>query len=306
MAIVYIVRSNKVVFSMPDFIFLHSIAVRSGTNFLARIFHQHPDVEVIPRGETTQEFPLLKSIQYFEEAFNKFQANYNGSKNDYAWIAFKAYLGKAFQNYITDQLNKDVDKTHLFIKDPHIENIENFFHVFPDAKLILLLRDGRDLVASGEKGYIAERSSQSNFEKYKRKINHRLGRPFIQYTRVWKKKIDEYFKFMSNLEEVYRERVYTVKYESLAEGDVDILKELLAFCELSNATAENMLQNTKVIGSSFSNEINKNSKGIIWQPMEKTTAFKPVKRYENWPNWKKRFFLKVAGKELKALGYLND
>lgn len=56
-----------------NFIFLHGISVRSGTNLSGLIFNRHPDVEVIPRNETTQEFPFLQNINSFKGAFLKFR-----------------------------------------------------------------------------------------------------------------------------------------------------------------------------------------------------------------------------------------
>ena len=62
------------------FVFLFGISVRSGTNFSARIFLKHPDVEVVPKNETIREFPLLKFIDKFKITFEQFKKTFRTSE----------------------------------------------------------------------------------------------------------------------------------------------------------------------------------------------------------------------------------
>ena len=46
---------------------------------------------------------------------------------------------------------------HVFVKSSNVRHIDKFFAMFPEARLIILVRDGRDNVASSVKAALAVR-----------------------------------------------------------------------------------------------------------------------------------------------------
>lgn len=272
-----------------QFVFLHGISVRSGTNLSARIFLRHPDVEVVPENQTLREFPLLHELKKFQGAFEGFAKSYKkrmGKDDQYEWKKYMPYLGESFKNYLLDNLVSDREKQVLFLKVPSVINIESFFDVFPDSKLILLLRNGRDLVSSGEKGYLAQRGSQSIFEKLKRRLAYFLGRPFRGAVKSYQKNLELILSFLES--NVNSENIYVIHFEDLASENYQVLQDMFSFCGLDPSKGD--FSNIEVVGSSFVGEFEPNQKKIKWQPVPKTESFNPIGRSKDWPKWKHNYF----------------
>lgn len=285
-----------------NFIFLFGMSVRSGTNFSGKIFSKHPDVEVIPQNQTTREFPLLNVIDKFKTGFETFAKMYtdnNGNKDHYTWSNYGSYFGNSILKYIEDHLIEDKSKKKYFIKDPYVINLTHFRTVFPKSKLILLVRDGRDIVESSEKAYLIKKTSQSKLNRLKRYIFHYTGREFRRNVKAWKQNAKIIHDYLQTAE---GESALLIRYEDLHSEIESVYRELFAHCDLS---FDNVLyKDVEVMGSSFSDQISDKGKNKVdWNPIKKTDAFKPVGRWHDWPKWKVRYFNKVAGDYLAIFGY---
>lgn len=284
------------------YVFLFGISVRSGTNFSARIFSKHPEVEVVPNNETIREFPLLKVIDQFKDSFDAFSSMYtgnNGNKEHYTWRKYAAYFGDSFLKYIDNELVIDHSKKIYFMKDPGVKNIKFVSSVFPDSKVILLVRDGRDLVESSEKGYLVWRNSQSVLNRVKRYVFHYTGREFRRNVKAWLNNAKMISEFLATEN---GKKALLIRYEDLAAEIPETYAKLFEYCGLSIEKVN--YKNVEVIGSSFSDQISENGENKIkWTPIEKTKKFKPVGRWKSWPKWKINYFNKVAGAYLKEFGY---
>lgn len=284
------------------FIFLFGISVRSGTNFSSKIFSKHPDVEVIPSNETIREFPLLKFVKNFKAAFENFENRYinnNGVNGHYTWQKYSPYFGESFLNYIQNELVKDYSKNVYFIKDPGADNLKWSNFIFPNSKIIVLIRDGRDLVESSEKAYMAKRNSQSKVNRIKRHFFHFTGREFRRNVKTW---ANNALIIKNFLQSEPGKECFLVKYEDLVSEKEDVYKNLFNYCGLSFDMS--YFKNVEIVGSSFSNQITSQKiEKIVWQPIKKTEKFKPVGRWKNWPKWKIKYFNKHAGELLEWFEY---
>ena len=121
---------------------------RSGTNYLASILKLHPDIETSPR--EIYEFPFLDAstpLSTFHEKFLSFYSRNREKMNEHDLLP-------VFGSSALVHLHRDIalDK-RLLTKVPSVRNLCRFRLVFPNEKLLILLRDGRDVVASYRKTF---------------------------------------------------------------------------------------------------------------------------------------------------------
>lgn len=287
-----------------SFIFLHGLTVRTGTNFMGRFFNKHPEIQVVPFGETTQEFPLLKNLHEFEKAFNAVRNDYHGPKEHYVWKEFMPYLGDAFMKFLMDK-HKD-EKNAYFVKDPNFNNIGNFFDIFPEQRLIIILRDGRDIVSSSIKASIYKRSYHSWTKHYLRKVSRAVKRHQYFYSYMWAERVKDFNKFLSS--DAYksnRDKVLVVKYEEILQQPEAEGKRIFEFCGVSSEKEIlDQLRNIEVMGSSFLGKSGiEDAKKPNWNPVDKPKEFKPMGRWKDWDKLDKIIFKKFAGDALIQLGY---
>lgn len=284
------------------FIFLYGISVRSGTNFSARIFSKHPDVEIVPNNETIREFPLLKVMNHFKNDFERFGDLYtrnNGVKSHYNWGKYASHFGNSFLDYILAEHIIDMTKKIYFLKDPGSSNLKFSGSIFPNNKVIILIRDGRDLVESSEKAYLNKRGGQSFINRIKRNVFHFTGREFRRNVRQWNINANQIKQYINS---EAGKNCLVVKYEDLQRENEETYKKLFDFCGLSFDMTN--FKSIEVVGSSFSDQISSDIQNrTIWSPIEKNEQFKPIGRWANWSNWKIKYFQKNAGEMMAWFDY---
>ena len=290
-----------------SFVFLHGIRVRSGTNYLSKLMSYHPDIQLIPPGKTTDEFPLLHTAPYWESAFNHFVQRFNGNKNLFQFDSFAPFLGNAWLLYLIETFN--LHPGCVFIKDPHVSHLRQFFKIFPNAKLIILIRDGRDNVASSIKAGMAIRAHMKIYERGKRLLKHLLLRDFLLHTREWAnaaRTISQFDAEFSNT--LWSSRYTVVHYENIFKNPEEVGEMLFKFMDLPNDSSPTIsLKDIPVIGSSFySADKVENATKPNWQATQKTSDFQPIGRWKGWGRVRKNLFKMIAGKELISLGYERD
>lgn len=290
-----------------NFIFLHGLRVRSGTNYLGRFFSKHPHVQSMPPDKTNNEFPLLYHLPKWRKAFESFNNNSFGSHNLFSFNEFLPYLGQSWLKYIVNKF--PYRPGPIFIKAPNVENLEHFFKMFPNAKLILLYRDGRDNVSSCCKGSLSIRRTMSWKKIIKSRINYYSLRSFINFCRQWKSSVLKVLEFDSKFKDsIYKDRYMIIKYEDIVDDPVSWGRKIFSFCELEvNEDILSNLVEIEVMGSSFlSLDGDEKTTKTNWVPIKATDKFKPVGRWKSWSALQKKIFKYIAGKELIKLGYAKD
>jgi hypothetical protein len=168
----------------------------------------------------------------------------------------------------------------LVTKSPSVRNLELFFSYFPQARLLILIRDGRSAV----------QSAMTTF-------NWR----FDTAVHLWAEGAEEIRRF----DRAHRDdgRSYRiVRYEDLVDHVEPMMAELLDFLDLDRdrydfAAAAGL----PVRGSSAF--FGPGRAMVNWEPVEKDATFAPKERWREWdPRLLSRFEW-IAGDQLRHFGY---
>jgi Sulfotransferase family len=279
------------------FTFLHGVRIRSGTNYLGKVMGCNPHLQLVPPNTTTEEFPVLRVMDSWEKAFAEFLSRYKGSRSDYEFRRFLPHLGSAWLNYLVE--NFSLQPGHVFLKDPSVRFIDRFFDVFPEAKLILLVRDGRDNVASTVKAGLAVRTHSSLLEQSRKRLNHLMMRDFRAAARDWSLSVDK----------IDRASQYMIiRYEDVYQNPRLLAERMFTFMQVPFDDAIlRAVENADVVGSSFySSAQREDAQKPNWTATPRTEAFRPIGRWKGWSSRQKRLFKRVAGSQLISMGYEKD
>lgn len=258
-------------------VFIHGVLPRCGTNLISDILALHPDALQNPG--RLWEFPLLRvanGAEAFEREF-KFLFPPNGEvmpTNSLVTLLAQGWLRA---------LRQQANGARMIFKTPHMQNISLFDAVFPDEKLFLVIRDGRDVVAS----------SLASF-----KGNRLLRKGFAALAHEWSLASRAALHTADRL----KGQAMLVRYEDLARANRPFTENLLRHAELDPKTYPwDKLASLPVRGSS---ELAAEG-DIDWQEKAKPDGFNPVGRWQQWPVRLKRKFRDIAGPALIEAGYEN-
>jgi hypothetical protein len=256
-------------------IFIFGVTMRSGTNFLYDLLLLHPDCA--PRPPLVEDGLVFHAdglIQYAETVCGYWKKTFDIDAEEEA--RFYRCLGDGLSAFLTCKAGGK----RVVTKTPTARNLRHFPKLFPEAPLLLIVRDGRAVVESGVKTF------PLSFEKA---------------TRMWAQNARWILDFLRDHPGALGRKFLLVKYEDLVKDVRGEMTRALTFLGLGPtrydfAAAENL----PVRGSStFRGE----SKDVHWKPVEKRPEFQPLRRFSHWGPAKHRRFNWVAGAELAALGY---
>jgi protein-tyrosine sulfotransferase len=264
-------------------VYIMSPMQRCGTNHLADIIMLHPDFQ-LPR--ILQEDFMFEHAQLLEQYTEKLYQRWKRL----GWIdnpeecrdSMRTFLGAGMMSYVRTQVDGD---RRLLLKTPDSTNIDRVLAFVPDLKLLILIRDGRDVVESAARkwpkqsyGYWMARWAMSS----RAVLNFVKGKDRADQGKSWE----------------------LIRYEDLVRDPEGTAREILRFIGLDESRFQwNKLNCLPVRGSSgIYDEQGKVSR----QAVDKPSDFSPIGRWRNWSRWRKRRFKKVAGRELIELGYEAD
>ena len=246
---------------------------RSGTAYLGRLLATHPDCTQAP-GE---DFLVAKSRfldQYFDAVYGALPARIERSQA-------RAELLRGIGRGLTEYLEESVPAGQRVVaKTPSVEGLERVFDLFPEAIVLILVRDGRAVAESHARTFGSNREG---------------------IARQWRDAARAIMAFDdAHRDEGLRYRI--VRYEDLygAPDPRPQIEELLRFADLDPARypfAE--LDELPVIGSSETAEEGEPH----WQPVARDAAFNPLGRADDWTAQEHRRFNRLAGAELEAFRY---
>jgi hypothetical protein len=288
------------------FTILLGLRIRSGTNYLGKVMSCNPNVQLVPPA-TTQEFPLMADLHMWDRAFAAFAGRYGGDKTLCQIERFRPHLGSAWLMHLIDTFG--LKPGHVFLKDPSVKNIDRFFDVFPDARLIILIRDGRDNVASSMKAGLAVRDRQTKAERTRKRINHWLRRDFVSAARDWSIAVKRVTSFDAEFKDSrYASQYLIVRYEDVYRDPRRMAERIFSFMGVPwDQGILDAVANADVVGSSFySSARREDAHKPNWKPTPRTEAFQPVGRWKRWSTLQKSLFKRIAGKQLISTGYESD
>jgi hypothetical protein len=264
-------------------IFVLGIKERSGTNYLFHLLCLHPSVS---HGGPIWENYILDRIDVLKEfvtyLFRTWHVNWDVSNAVGSPQLLCELLGRSLVTFLNRQL--DVDGTDLGIsrklvtKSPSVENIELFFEFFPKSKLIVIVRDGRDLVESGIRTF---------------------GWDFEQATREWSRAAHTIINFL--VHQGANPNFKLIRYEDLVTDTELTLKNCLRFLGLNTDEYDfSAAKNLPVVGSS---SVVKGYAPIHWHPQPKENNFNSVGRWKHWSWYRNVRFNWIAADYMREFRY---
>jgi hypothetical protein len=289
------------------FTFLHGARVRSGSNYLGKIMGCNPNIQLVPPGKTMYEFPLIDDLGAWKSAFAGFLNKYKGKPEDFDFRRFSPHLGNAWLRYLIETFS--LQPGHIFIKWSNVRNIDKFFEVFPESKLILLVRDGRDNVASSVKATLATRHHKNLIQKVRTRISHLLMRDFRAAAKDWSSAVRKIMRVDEDLRKSpSASRYLLLRYEDVYQRPREMGARIFEFMGVPYDEAIlDAVENADVVGSSFYSERGKeDATKPNWSATPRTEAFQPLGRWKKWSSFEKSLFRRIAGKQLFEMGYETD
>jgi hypothetical protein len=260
-------------------LFILGVHPRSGTNYLADLFSFHEDIYPHPR--KFWEFPLLSVTNHVMQLQNDFARVYRRNAEVLRPMEFAAYLSAGFMRSLQQQVGPG--KTMLF-KFPYAHYVDLFRTIFPKDYLVLILRDGRDVVTS-------------SLKTFRKGI---LRRGFSDYCREWNYATRAILKYDAHGCAVHP-RTVVVKYESLFQNPEERMREILQKFGLSADRYD--FKNLREMAVRGSSDLVERGGAAHWKPVKRTSTFNPVGRWKGWSEGQKRRFKAIAGETLIAAGY---
>ncbi|MEM7208723.1 MAG: sulfotransferase [Pseudomonadota bacterium] len=255
-------------------IFLHGVTTRSGTNYLNALLAKHPKLDSCP-GQV-YEFPMLthldKFVDFQDIALDDFARNREYIERDDIIVS----LGSGLVSYLYE-LTED-GKIPL-LKEPSVRNLRLFPKLFPGQKLLLLIRDGRDVVQSA--------------------LTSWPGTSFRAASVSWARSAE----LLLNYNDAYSGEggCLLVRYEDLVENTQDEMERVCDFLEIdSTIYREDIDKEIPIIGSSTHS---KRGNRVSWKAVEKSDDFKHKNKWSDWNSSKRAKFKSYAGHALIQAGY---
>jgi len=294
------------------FIFGHA---RSGTTLLTRLARLHPEVHCNYQAHFFTRRPLLKSLVDSPEAeeWLRRKSNRWNQGRDLSPLVLRAAA-----DFIMERDAAKEGKMIVGDKSPsstiHGQAVRDMHAVYPDAKLIYIVRDGRDVLVSErfrnlveeskflkqeDKHIIQElRKDQSQFTNGTRSI---FTDAFIQ--RVAKGWVENLREMEDEGKRLYSENYFSLCYEDLLARPFDEMTKLWNFLSVKKTDAS--------LEERIKTEITSNP-DEEWQTKrnEDIASFLPKGQAGNWKRLftekDKSLFKEVAGGMLIKWGYEQD
>lgn len=256
---------------------------RSGTSWLNNIINEHPDVAGMQYELRTFNLYIKPLVQAWrDEKYGIEQGHFKlGHPQIWEENEFDDFVLKFLDYTYSKVLNENPKATHILDKHPGYSfAIEEIIYYFPHAKIIHLIRDGRDVVPS--------------MISAKERIDFGPG-TVPGAIKLWKNSVitcqQAKFKYPNNILEV--------KYEELKGLAEDLLPQIFKFCELN--------YDDKMIDELIEN--NRYDKKVFSRP---NPNFEELRK-KGTPVWKKqlsvweRYQIQLAaGDLLQKLGYIEN
>ena len=224
-------EGQKIFEKSPFFIMYDS---RSGSTFLANLLVEQFGVVVPPESRFLPGFLQTKlsnssiiNLFKFLEVLKRDNKFLDWSLG-YLYIFFKLFLKKcrSHRDFITQLIFSYYDKNKIkskdislfgFKKGSYISYVDRILEVFPNSKIIYLIRDGRAVFSSKKTSLYSE--TKLPFETNPERAAD-----------IWIKSIDKFEYFMNQ----YPNNFLLTKYESIIEDETNELKRILKFLDLED------------------------------------------------------------------------
>lgn len=281
---------------MPIPVFLLGFSVRCGTNYLGSLISHSSYMATVPPDISHGEFGLNRyyvDTQFDDYATLLLRSSF-GIRRDITTGDLKRAFGDATISLFTSKYN--INKPYIFFKDPYVYGAEQLHSYFPDSKIIILVRDGRDVISSYTKAASLIRRSYNFRRRVVMKFKSLTGWNFVAACRSFNVSV-------ARLLETYKllpaEKVLLMRYEDIVKDTRIQLKTLFEFLNvpLTESDLEKMID-TDVVGSSFYQSSGNAPK---WGKVKKSVEFNSVGRWRSWNGLQRFVFNRLSKKSYRQL-----
>ena len=283
-------------------IFIAGIMTRSGTNFLYNLLCLHPLCRGITLRGVMPEDHLLACSNLLERYTKNVASHWSRHGRHHEKYPDTEQAGLELQNQLRtalgdgliaflDHLNPQEGDAPLITKTPNVKNLSYFFKFFPSARLIILIRDGRDVTESNVRSFGAD----YDFTMHR-----------------WVEAAQTIIDFdQEHKNSAYKNQYTIVRYEDLVDDFISTMKQLFDFLEIDAAVYDfEKAQTLPVFGSSENFNKAKHGNSIDrpsgWKVVEKKEGFQPKARWKDWPRRRQSRFRWIASEQMGLLGYKTD
>ena len=258
-------------------IIIHGVMPRSGTVYIGELLRLHPDLYAYPND--IWETPFLELTGDMLHAQKHFFRAYKQNISKVGENDFLPLFGSSFIAYLHSFVPEG---KRMLLKIPDVQYLNYFLSVFPHENLLLLMRDGRDVVNSTIKTW-----PQKNFP---------------DVCKLWDYSARMILSFCDHYSDK-REGKWVAKYEEGVRDPVAFVKDACKHFGLDqNKYPFKKIKEIPVRGSS---SLKQNGRPT-WDSKEKPKNFNPVGRWNEWPPKKKQTLKKIAGRTLMDAGYCEN
>ena len=266
-------------FRQPNPIILLSACPRSGSNYLENLLSLHPHCR---RSKVPEDFflanseTLLNFCRSVAESWDDWWLQHLGGTSRLAM-----HIGTALLRFADPGPEEEgpVGDCRLMLRSPTTEGIAAATTLFPNAHVVVLVRDGPSTVESGRRSF---------------------GWPYEEAMLAWRHSVRGILSFWAGVD---RHRCQLIRFEDLAADPASEIARVIDFLGLDPALYPfNRVDEIPVFGSSTFGRAD--GEGVHWRPMPKDPSFDPLARAESWPPCRLARFAWLAGAEHRKLGYL--
>lgn len=258
-------------------IIIHGIMPRSGTVYLGELLRLHPSLFAYPN--EIWEFPFLQQSGHVLKVEEEFLWAHEQNFGKIGEYDFLPLYGSSLIGYLHQYTPKD---KQVVLKVPSVQYLSLFYALFPHENLIILIRDGRDIVHSTVKTW-----------------------PQIRFWMVclrWRRAA----RVVLACQKAFAKQGKKFMVAQFEEAVLEPEEFIRRACSLFDLPVEDYpfdrIQEIPTRGSSSIHQ----RESITWQPKEKPPDFQPIGHWKSWGPYRRFIFKNIAGKELIELGYEDD
>jgi sulfotransferase family protein len=255
-------------------VFLLGMTKRTGTNFLYDLLALHPD---LTRREPIWEDASLASADHLDRYVRDASRLWPSDWDEAA--AERSFLLKSLGDGVVSFLTARAEGKQVVTKMPSLRNLDRFFELFPEQRLLLVVRDGRSAVESSVRSF---------------------GETYAKAIRDWADSARAFDRFRQGQAD-HPAGFHVVRYERLLTDLEDELGAALRFCGLSTSTYD--FEAARALPLRGSSTHRGEHIDLHWSPVPRPADFGGLERWSGWSTRRHREFNLLAGELLTALGY---
>ena len=260
-------------------IILLSACPRSGSNYLENLLLLHPRCR---KSKVPEDFflanseTLLNFCRSIADSWDDWWSQRLGGPSRLAM-----HVGTALLRFADPGLEKEsaVSDYRLILRSPTTEGIATAPTLFPNAQVLVLVRDGPATVESGRRSF---------------------SWPYEEAILAWRQSLRRILSFLASSD---GPRCQVIRFEDLTVDPASEIVRVLAFLGLDPALyAFDRVNEIPVLGSSSFGRAQ--GEEVHWRPMPKHPSFDPLARAQSWPAYRLARFAWLAGAEQRKFGYI--